>query len=268
MSNSTPNDGNVSGHHQATETMPPPPEYPAGPQPHGPQQPAGPNNFAIGLRDQLTVITHLAKGQTIQAFQVTSRSPLLWLVTLIAGMVLLSILLTTATARLSGAAMSSISSFFGGSSVYFGMTAGAWFSLVFASIMVGALVMLLRAIALHLTFQLAGKPQPFRTSMSLLATSYSLFLPIMAIVLVLILIPGGTWAMIMAAIGTFLWTLFTLVAELLIYIGLNRTTGFAASPLRAHVIATGIWMIAVVIIYLLASMIVGEIAFDALGGML
>lgn len=258
MSYPTPNDDNVSSDHQATQPLPPPPEYPTGPQPTGAQPPGG---FALAVRDQLSVITHLTKGQTLQAFQVSSRSPMMWAVTLIAGMVLLGILLTTTLARLSGAAMSSISSFFGGSSVYFGMTAGAWFTLVFTSIIVGALIMLLRAVTLHLTFQLAGKPQPFRTSMSLLATAYSLFLPIMAIVLVLILIPGGSWAMIMAAIGAFLWTLFTLVAELLIYIGLNRTTGFAASPLRAHVIATGVWMIAVIIIYLLVSMIVGEMAF-------
>src|SRR5699024_99362 len=140
-----------------------------------PQQPAGPNNFVIGARDQLTVITHLAKGQTLEALQVTSRSPLMWLVTLIAGALLIGLLLATTLARLSGAAMSSVSSLFGGSSVYFGMTAGAWFTLVFASIIVLALIMLLRAVALHLTFQLGGKPQPFRTSMSLLAVAYSLF---------------------------------------------------------------------------------------------
>ncbi|HJF15892.1 MAG TPA: hypothetical protein K8V32_14070 [Enteractinococcus helveticum] len=268
MSNSTPNEANVSAHQQATEPVPPPPGYSAGDQPHGPQQPTGPNGFMTGLRDQLSVITHLAKGQTLHALQAASRSPQMWLVTLIAGTLLIGLLLATTLARLSGAAMSSVSSFFGGSTIYFGMTAGAWFTLVFASIIVAALIMLLRAVALHLTFQLAGKPQPFRTSMSLLAAAYSLFLPIMALVLVLMLIPGRLWVMIMAVVGTFLWTLLTLVAELLIYIGLNRTTGFAASPLRAHIIATGIWMIVVAIIYVVVSMILGDIAFDALGGML
>ncbi len=268
MSNPTPNYGNVPGYEQQTAIIPPPPEHSATPQPGGPQPPAGQNNFVRALGDQLGVITRLAKGQTLEAFHVAQRSPLLWLVTLIAGALLTGLLLATALARFSGAAISSVASAFGGGSVYFGMTAGAWFTIVFASIIVVAIVMALRAVALHLTFQLSGKPQSFRESLAVLATAYSLHLPVMVLMLVLMLIPGRSWVMIISVVGTFLWILFALMAELLIYIGLNRTTGFAKSPFRAHFIATGIWMIAVAIVYFLTTMIMGDLAYNSLGGML
>ncbi|HEY4577616.1 MAG TPA: hypothetical protein VIG67_07175 [Yaniella sp.] len=268
MSNPTPDYHNVSSHHQPIETVPPPAQGDPGYGSHLPQQKAGPNNFVLGLNDQVGIISRLSKNQTLEAFQVARRSPLLWVVTLSIGALLIGLLLATTLARMSGAAMSSFTLAFGGGSVYFGMTAGAWFTIVFASIVVVAIVMALRAVALHLTFQLGGKPQAFRESMSVLATAYSLHLPIMVLMLLLVLIPGRSWVMIVGVIGAFLWTVFTLLSELLIYIGLNRTTGFANSPLRAHVIATAIWMIAVAIIYVLVTLIMGDIATNSLGGLL
>lgn len=268
MSNQTPEYDNVSSEQPPAGTVSPPPQNYPTQSPQAPQQSPGANNFVVGLTDLLGSIARLAKNQTIEAFQVARRSPLLWLVTFIIGALLVALLLPTMLGRLSGAAMSSFASVFGGGAVYFGMTAGAWFTTFLVTIGVLAAVMVLRAVALHVTFQVGGKPQAFRASLNLLAVAYSPQLPVMALILLLTLIPGSSWIMIVGAIGVFLWALFTLVTELLIYIGLNRTTGFSQSPLRPHIIATAIWMIAVVIIYFLVSLIMGEMTTNALGEML
>ncbi len=269
MSNPTPDDGSVPPQppQPPAGSVPPPQDFTA-PQPGEPQQPGGPNKILTGLSDQVGIITRLAKNQTLEAFQIASRSPLLWVVTLVIGALLTGALLATTLGRASGVAVSSIASAFGGGTVYFGMTAGAWFSVLFTTIIVLAIVVALRAVALHLTFQTGGKPQSFRESLSVVATAYSLHLPVMAVMLLLVLIPGRSWLMIVGILGMFLWGLLTLVAELLIYVGLNRTTGFVKSPFRNHIIATAIWMIAVAIVYFLVSLIMGDLATGSLGGML
>ena len=104
--------------------------------------------------------------------------------------------------------------------------------------------------------------------MSLTAAAYSIHLPIMAVMLILMLIPGTTWLMLVIAVASFLLIVGSLVAELLVYIGLNRTTQFAGSPLRVHAISTAVWMAAVAIMYVVASMIMGEMGANSLGGML
>lgn len=107
MSNQTPNYGNVSSHQQPTGTVPPPPEADSGAYTPVPQQTPGPNNLMVGLNDQLGILASLAKNQTLQAFQIARRSPLLWVVTLVIGTLLTGLLLATTLARISGAAMSS-----------------------------------------------------------------------------------------------------------------------------------------------------------------
>lgn len=282
MSNPTPDPGTEPPHEQPTEAVPPPPNHstdvtaPLPPSdawqtPQGqpaPHQPAEPNHFLMAVNDQVAVLGHLAKSRTVEAFQRASQSPLLWLVTLVAGAVLTGLMVATMGGRVSGAAMSSIASMFGGGSVYMGVTFGAWFTLFIASIILIGLVMGLRVVALHLTFQMAGKPQSFRAAASVTATAYTLHLPILALMLLLVLIPGRTWVLIVVILGSFLWLLFGLLAELLIYIGMNRTTGFQTSPFRMHAITTGVWMAAVGVIYFVASLILGELAADSLGGLL
>lgn len=282
MSNPTPDSGNDTPHEQPTEAVPPPPDHPTDvtaplPPPNtwqqppgqpGPQQPAGPNTFITAVNDQVSVLGHLAKSRTVEAFHRAAQAPQLWVVTLVTGAILTGLLVATMAGRVSGAAVSSLATMFGGGSFYFGVTFGAWFTLFITSVVLVGLVMGLRVVALHLTFQMAGKPQPFRAAMSVTATAYSLHLPILAFMLLLVLIPGRSWIMLVVGLGGFLWLLFGLLAELLIYIGMNRATGFQTSPFRMHAITTAVWMIAVGIIYFVTSLILGELATDALGGLL
>lgn len=282
MSNPTPGPAGDPADQERTEAVPPPPSEPTQPTqtmppvdqwqnapghaPSGQQQ--SPNTFVTALSDQVAVIVRLAKGQTLDALRVAAQSQLLWVVTVVAGAILTGLLFSTTLARISGAAMSTVSSFLGGSSVYFGMTAGAWFTTLLMSVILVGIVMGLRVVALHLTYRMAGSPQPFCSSMSLTAAAYSIHLPIMVIMLVLVLIPGRSWAMIAAGIGAYLWVVCGLLSELLVYIGLNRTTAFNGSPFRMHAIATAVWMAAVGIIYLLTIMIMGDMSMNALGGLL
>lgn len=282
MSTPTPGPADGSSDYEQTEAIPPPPSEPTQPtqtmpsvqqwqSDPGPGQPVpaqGPNTFVAALSDQVAVLTRLTKGQTLEALRIASQSRMLWVVALVAGALITALVLSISLGRLSGVAMSTVSTIFGGSSVYFGMTVGAWFTVFLMTVILVGIVMGLRVVALHLTYRMAGSPQSFRSSMSLTAAAYSIHLPIMVVVLVLMLIPGRSWAMIVAGIGAYLWLLCGLLSELLIYIGLNRTTAFKGSPLRMHAIATAIWMAAVGIIYLLTSMIMSDISMSALGGLL
>lgn len=260
MTNLTPGSADENPDAQHTEAFPPPPPRAT--------QPGGNQTFMTAVHDQLTVLARLASGKTVEALEVATRSRLLWLVTLLGGAILAGLLVSTTIARVSGAVMSSLSSFFGGSPVYFGISFGAWIGTIAAAVVLVALALGMRVVALHLTFQIAGKPQPFATSMSLTAAAYSIHLPIMAVMLILMLIPGTTWLMLVIAVASFLLIVGSLVAELLVYIGLNRTTQFAGSPLRVHAISTAVWMAAVAIMYVVASMIMGEMGANSLGGML
>lgn len=280
MSTPTPGPAEGSSQYEQTEAVPPPPSQATEPTqtmpqanqwqqgPGQPVSPQGPNSFVTALHDQVAVLVRLAKGQTLEALRVASQSRMLWVVTIVAGALITALVLSISLGRLSGVAMSTVSSIFGGSSVYFGMTGGAWFTIFLMTVILVGIVMGLRVVALHLTYRMAGSPQPFRSSMSLTAVAYSIHLPIMVVVLVLMLIPGRSWAMIMAGVGAYLWVLCGLLSELIIYIGLNRTTAFSGSPLRMHAIATAIWMAAVAIIYLLTSMTMSDIGMNALGGLL
>lgn len=224
--------------------------------------------LVAALKDQLGVLTRLGKNNVVDAFGFASRSPWLWVVTAVIGAVLTGLLFATTIARVSGSAMSSVSMLFSGSTVYSGIGFGSWLGMLVMGVVLVGIIMGLRVVALHLTYRLAGKPQPFTASLSLTATAYSIHLPVMVLVLVLMLIPGRSWVMIVAALGAYLWLVCALLSELLVYIGLNRTTAFPNSPFRIHAIATAVWIAAAGLVLLLATTILGDMGTSAVGGML
>src|SRR5699024_7770781 len=129
-----------------------------------------------------------------------------------------------------------------GISSYFTMSFGAWFGTFIMVTILAVIALALRATALHLTFKTVRAPQPFSTSMATIATAYSLLLPMFIVMFVLILIPGGVWMTLLSMVLMLVATLIYLVAELTMYIGLNRVANLPRSPMRPHVIATGIWI--------------------------
>lgn len=224
---------------------------PAGPPPQGAA-------IMLGIQELLTVLKLLWRSQIVEALQLAVRSKAFWMVTLLGGAVVAGVTFSIAMGRIAGTLMSTVSSMLGGGSVYFGLSFGIWFGTLAITIIMVLITLGLRAVALHATFRIAGKPQPMSTSLATVTTAYSMYLPILAVVFLLILIPGYTWMMLVLLLGAFLGTVAGLAAELILYIGINRAADFERSPLRTYVMMTGVWYIVMMIVFFIVSLITSE----------
>lgn len=86
-----------------------------------------------------------------------------------------------------------------------------------------------------------------------MATAYVGHIAVYAATFILLLIPGTLFPILVLFAAYFVIALLSLAAELIIYIGINRTVQFRKSPLIPHVLFTAVWLILVIVAWIVMA---------------
>lgn len=272
--------------------------------PPAPSAPAASNP----LMDQINLIFFALRGRVLDVFSIAQRQPLIWIITAVAGLLLAGSVVATTVARSTGALghiqmslmaeqdsepglwtiFSIIIGMFAmllfvsenkleaifesdGPSSYANFSAGGWFAVFGIAIAAILVIMLLRVLALHLTMLFSGRKQSFMSSLNMTAAAYSIYLPVLFVLILLALIPGKGWFVFVGISSVLFWAVPALLAEVMLYVGINRYAPGSRSPMPAYFAATSLWSIAVLGLFILGVSIVqwmAETKFDDFfGGM-
>lgn len=205
------------------------------------------------------------KGQTVGALRLGAESKKFWITAFLVYSAVIGLLLATLTARsIDGADQmlgAMTGSLFGVSSRgSLGISFGGWLALFFSGAALALVALVLRSLCIKWTFALRGMSKPLTAAGSILATSYVLPLAVLLGAAVLLLVPSALLSGLVFLIFGVLSVPLILVAEILIYVGINRTASFEKSALIPHAVFTGVWIALTLLAY-------GILVTAALGSM-
>lgn len=222
------------------ETAPPAPT----PDPDAPAPAAPPALAAVTA--QGGVISRLVRSRPLEALELARRVPGFWIATALVAALVIGVAVSFVVARAAAVFQNAASMMlpFGGSEVYFGLSFGQWVQVLLLVLVPTLIIFALRVLAVQLVFLVRGRPQSFAPAASTVAAGYVLHPLIFVLSGVLILIPGDSVLWVVLVLSGVTLAAGTLLAELVIYIGINRTVPLTKSPLIPHVLLTGGWMLA------------------------
>lgn len=204
---------------------------------------------------------HILRGYPLEALALARRTPLFWVVSFTLAALIAGLFFTTTIARTvfraNYAAMNMAESF--GASpgmqgpAYFSIGFGNYVALFLIAFAFSAVVFVLRALTLKWVFSVRGAPQPFSVGAWIMATAYVGHIAVYAATFILLLIPGTLFPILVLFAAYFVIALLSLAAELIIYIGVNRTVQFRKSPLIPHVLFTAVWLILVIVAWIVMA---------------
>lgn len=204
---------------------------------------------------------HILRGYPLEALALARRTPLFWVVSFALAALIAGLFFTTTIARTvfraNYAAMNMAESFGASPGMqspnYFSIGFGNYVALFLIAFAFSAVVFVLRALTLKWVFSVRGAPQPFSVGAGIMATAYVGHIAVYAATFILLLIPGTLFPILVLFAAYFVIALLSLAAELIIYIGINRTVQFRKSPLIPHVLFTAVWLILVIVAWIVMA---------------
>lgn len=122
----------------------------------------------------------------------------------------------------------------------FDIPAGTLFEIFLVIALATFAALVLRVVTIRWTFYTRGVRVPFAGAANILATASSVLLLPLAAALVCTLIPGPLGALLLALVGL-LSMVAAITAEVVVYVGLNRTARFSKSAAIPHATLTVVW---------------------------
>lgn len=126
---------------------------------------------------------------------------------------------------------------------------GVWFKLVFTGLIVMGLIIAARTLTVYWTFRIGRVKLPYGKAAAIVATAVTPMVLVLVPVSILYMIPNAGLTAILGIVMLLISVPLTWIAELMIYIGLNRTARFERSPLMPHILMNMVWGIFIVIIF-------------------
>lgn len=218
-------------------------------------EPARPGTWSATPRLAQRIFVSIWHGQPIEALRTTETSgPLTggahrqWLAMFAAQSLLGGLLAVAIVARTVSGVQQGLDSLYNTvpfmSSVgdALDIPAGTMFEIFLVIALIAFATLVLRVVTMRWTFSSRGVSVPFVGAANILATAYSvLFLPL-AVALVCALIPGTLGALLLALVGL-LGAVAAITAEVVVYVGLNRTARFSKSAAIPHAALTVVWFV-------------------------
>lgn len=137
----------------------------------------------------------------------------------------------------------------------FGIPAGTLFEIFLVSALIAFTALVLRVVTMRWTFNIRGDRVPFAGAANILATASSVLLVPLAAALVCTLFPGAFGNLLLALVGL-LGAAAVITAEVVVYVGLNRTARFSKSAAIPHATLTVVWFVLCGLVVLAANTLV------------
>ncbi|MDY6054681.1 hypothetical protein [Micrococcus sp.] len=184
-----------------------------------------------------------------------------WWLQLLLRNVLAALFLVVLIGRTNGTFVSSADRLFGfRSSRYWYLPFEYGLQLFLLALVLFFLIDLVRVSTLHLSFLVSKSGVPFSASGQIVATAYSGLACITLVGILALLLPGRGLIGPIVLVGLFLVAVFSLAAELLMYIGVNRRHRFTGSPLIPFVAGFAGWILGVCLVtYVFMSVLEGMV---------
>lgn len=158
---------------------------------------------------------------------------------------------------------SGLSRSFGGGSVYFVVSFGTWFSLFLLFIIGFAAILALRIVCLIIVFATRKTSTTFLHLAGIYSYALTPAIFLMPIIILFILIPSATLNIVFLPIFFFISAMCAFLAEILTYVGVNRSGRFRKSPAVPYVSSFALWNLLLGFIGFILSGFVTAILFNA-----
>lgn len=231
-----------------------------------PVKASGPPNVIVSALGTMWVsLGHIWKGEPLTALALATLSKSYWLICIGLFSVVTGLFMATSATRFLGSLDDLGTSVSTGltdgqfsSRGMLNITFGQWMGFFFVGIILGAIVFLARTLCIKWTFASRHSSQSIATSGSIVAVSYLTLIALLFVAVVLLMIPSLTLATLVFVVMAALALPVSMIPEIMLYIGLNRTHHFVKSPLIPHVLFTLVWVIIVAIAFLIFGLILTE----------
>lgn len=237
--------------------LPPPPAAPA-PEATAPAMATPvPNAAAATWQVARGVVLGVWHGRTVEALGMAETSAAVtggpsryWLSTAGAWAALAGMTVATYLIKSANATVSALDSVMSGITLGLGTPVadrfhlgfGHWLGVWLLATVIAFACLALRAATVRWTFAVRGASVPFLTGANIVAAAYTLQIPVIALAfLITLVLPAGAGSTILLVLLGLAGWIPGVVAEGLIYIGLNRTVRFTKSPLVPHAVMTLVW---------------------------
>ena len=229
---------------------------------------ARPGAWSATPRLAQRIFVSIWRGQPVEALRTTETSEPItggahrqWLAMLAAQSLLNGLLAVAIVARTMAGVRQGIDSllnaipFMPSVSGALDIPAGTMFEIFLGIALIAFAALVLRIVTMRWTFSSRGVSVPFIGAANILATAHSVLFVPLAVALVCALIPGALGALLLALVGL-LGAVAAITAEVVVYVGLNRTARFSKSAAIPHAAFTVVWFVLCGFVVLLAAALV------------
>ncbi len=233
----TPTAGQVPSGGRVPFTGPVPPGGPVpgtAPRPFGAdgQKGAG-GGFIAAAAAQWTIFRRILSGQLLEAFRIAETARHAWLVTVIGTLTALGLTMGV----LAGQSLKFLNSIFGFISK---LDAGGFLQTFFLVAISCAIAIFIRILAIKLTLNLRHVPASYMAAGRIYAVAINPLCLLAVLVLILVIIPTPVTIGLGGLLVGLLAPMFLFMAEIMIYVGMNRVAPVDRSLLVPHTLMTGV----------------------------
>ena len=234
-------------------------------QGYGPPVPARPSAFGITMRGIVDAVKHIMRSDPDKALETpdlvasaTGNRNMTWLLTFAAGSLVTGGLCASFLGGIFGLA-GNLSPF--GSQYIYDIGAGVVVTALFVGITICFASFLLQAVTVKWTAATRQTHIPFSDAANIVATPQAVVVPVMVLVFLFSLIPGGSGATMVYVVLMIAIPPLGLINQVVIYLGITRRTKAISpkTPLIPYAMLTLAWVVMTSILCFLSMLILGAV---------